>query len=191
MYELVADPNEVGQVAAHTGLVSTIGTLIFAATASTCLFTAYTIGQIERTTVKWQKFLKISGFFILLLLADDLWQLHENFPTLLFGNLVENDAFQNLGEAIVFSFYGLLFVLYLFKFRTIFYQTKLIPLFIAILFFGASTIIDIWLENISGHFVLEEGFKLLGIVSFSMYYFEVCHQQIKQLNKRNEQNLLH
>lgn len=190
MYELVADPNEVGQVAAYTGLVSTIGTLIFGATASACLFTAYLLGQIDRTTRKWQIFFQLSGFFILLLLADDLWQLHENFPGLLFGNLVENDPWQNIGEAIVFGFYGLLFFLYLFKFKILLYQTRFTPLLIAILFFGLSTMIDIWLENISGHFVLEEGFKLLGIVSFSMYYFEVCEQQVKQLwGNRNKQNL--
>ena len=189
MYELVADPNEVGQVAAYTGLVSTIGTLIFGATASTCLFTAYTIAQIDRKRVKWQKFLKISGFFILLLLADDLWQLHENFPVLLFGSLVENDKFQNIGEAIIFSFYGILFILYLLKFKNFLDRTRLTPLLLAILFFGASTIIDIWLENISGHFVLEEGFKLLGIVSFSMYYFEVCYWRVKQLDNNNKGNL--
>ena len=187
MYELVADPNEVGQLAPYTGLVSTIGTLIFAATASTCFFTAYIVG-IEQKSIKWQMFLHFSGLFILLLLADDLWQIHENIPVMLFGNLAQG-AIQNIGEAVVFGFYGLLFFLYSFKFKTIILQTRLIPLLIAILFFAASTIIDIFFTNVNGHFVLEEGFKLLGIVSFSMYYFEVCEKQIKQLlNIRNKQS---
>ena len=186
MYELVADPNEVGQLAPYTGLVSTIGTLIFAATASTCFFTAYIVG-IEPKARRWQIFLHFSGWFILLLLVDDLWQIHENIPVVLFGDLAKG-AIQNIGEAVVFCFYGFLFFLYAFKFKTIIWQTRLIPLLIAILFFAASTIIDIFLTNVNGHFVLEEGFKLLGIVSFSMYYFEVCEKQIEQLlNIRNKQ----
>ena len=186
MYELVADPNEVGQLAPYTGLVSTIGTLIFAATASTCFFTAYIVG-IERKAIKWQIFLHFSGLFILLLLSDDLWQIHENIPVILFGNLADG-AIQNIGEVVVLAFYGLLFFLYLFEFKTIILKTRLAPLLIAILFFAVSTIIDIFFTNVNGHFVLEEGFKLLGIVSFSMYYFEVCEEQIKQLlNIRNKQ----
>lgn len=189
MYELVADPTEVGQVAAYTGLVSTIGILIFAATASTCLFTAYLLEKIDRRARKWQVFLKISGLFILLLLADDLWQFHEYFPSLLFGDLAEDRTVQDLGEAIVLCFYGFLFILYLLKFKHYFYQTRLTLFIAALLFFILSTIIDIWLANISGHFILEEGLKLLGIVSFSMYYFEVCEQRFERvLGDRKDRN---
>ena len=179
MYELVADPNEVGQLAPYTGIVSTIGILIFAATASTCFFTSYIVG-IEPKARKWQMFLHLSGLFILLLLADDLWQIHENLPVVLLGDLARG-TIQNICETIIFGFYGLLLFWYLFKFRDVVFQTRLIPLLISILLFALSTIVDIFFTNINGHFVLEEGFKLLGIVSFSMYYFEVCEKQIKQL----------
>lgn len=189
MYELVADPNEVGQVAAYVGLVSTIGILIFAATATACFFSAYILGQIDRVAKKWQSFLKISGFFIFLLLADDLWQLHESLPNLLFGNLSRSRTVQDIGEVIAFCFYGLLFVLYVLKFKKFFYQTRLTSLIAAVLFFCSSTIVDIWLANISGHFALEEGLKLLGIVSLAMYYFEVCESKIEQfLDARNKKN---
>ena len=181
MYELVADPSEVGQVASYTGLVSTVGTLIFAATASTCIFSAYLIENINSQAKKWSLFLKFSGYFVLLLLADDLWQFHENFAPWLFGS-AENRQIQNLGEAIVFGFYGLLFIAYLVKFRKLLYQTKLSTFILTVLFFVISTIIDIFFGNISGHFILEEGFKLLGIVSFSIYYFQLCFQQVKQLS---------
>lgn len=179
VYELVADPNEVGQVASYTGFVSTIGTLIFSATATICLFCAYLIGQIEPRSKKWSTFLKFSGYFVLLLLADDLWQIHENFFTLLLGE-TNNRAIQNLHETIVFGIYGLLFGAYIIRFKKLLYQTKLLTLILTFLFFGLSAIIDLLLEDISGHFILEEGFKLLGIVSFSIYYFEVCFQQVRR-----------
>ena len=32
-----------------------------------------------------------------------------------------------------------------------------------------------------GDFILEEGFKLLGIISLLTYYIRACYQKIKQL----------
>ena len=182
VYELVADPNEVGQVAPYTGLVSTIGTSIFCAIVTVCLFSAYLIDLTSKSAKKWSLFLKFSGYFILLLLIDDLWQIHENFSILLFGaeaNIsLTNRNLQNFLETIVFGFYGLLFVAYLIRFRKLIYQTDFLFLAFAFGFFLISTIIDIWLKNISGRLILEEGFKLLGIVSLLIYYIRVCCQKI-------------
>lgn len=185
MYELVADPNEVGQVAAYTGFVSTIGTLIFCATISICLFSAYLTNYTSEKNKEWSLFLKYSGYFILLLLVDDLWQIHENFSTLLLAiginlNLTSNFV-QNLLETIVFAVYGLLFATYLLRFKKVIRQTELLTIVLAFIFFGISTIIDLLLEDISGHFILEEEFKLLGIVSLLIYYTRVCFQKIRQL----------
>lgn len=185
IYELVADPNEVGKVAPYTGLVSTIGTLIFCATASICLFSAHLADYEDNENVEWSWFFKCSGYFILLLLIDDLWQIHENFSTLLFGAKASigsfNRSIQNLIETIIFGVYGLLFTTYLLRFRKIIYQTKFSSLILAFGFFVLSTIIDLLLEDIKGHFILEEGFKLLGIVSLLSYYVTVCFQKVKAL----------
>lgn len=184
MYELVADPNEVGQVAPYTGFVSTIGTLIFCAIVSICLFSAYLTKQTNKKSKDWSLFFKCSGYFILLLLVDDLWQIHENFSTLLLAiginiNLTDN-SIQNFLETVVFAVYGLLFATYLLRFKKIIYQTELLTIVLACIFFGLSTVIDLFLEDISGHFILEEGFKLLGIVSLLIYYTRICYQRVQQ-----------
>ena len=159
VYELVADPNEVGQVAFYTGFVSTIGILFFCATVSVCIFSAYLIASIGTKDKKWSLFLKYSGYLILILLIDDLWQIHENLPSLLFGSNINSRAMQDLGETVIMGIYVLLFCAYLIRFRRLIYQTKLPTLFLAILFFGLSGIIDIFLANISGHFIFRRRIK--------------------------------
>ena len=182
MYELVADPNEVGQTAPYTGLVSTIGTMIFGAIVTACFFSAYLIGTVKSEVRRWGSFLKFSGYLMLIFLIDDLWQIHENIPTLFFGSNPDSRLLQNIGETIVFIFLGIIFFGYLVRFRKLIYQTKLFALVLAIAFLGISTVVDIFLANISGHFILEEGFKLLGIVSLAIYYFQTCSQKIRQFS---------
>jgi hypothetical protein len=130
-------------------------------------------------------FLLASGYLILWLLLDDLFQLHENFSTLLFGaeaNIDQiNKPLQHLLEAIVFGIYGSLFALYFFYFRKLIYRTDILVLLLALAFFSMSIIIDTLFESMRGGLVLEEGFKLLGIISFLTYYIRVCYQQVKQL----------
>ena len=181
VYELVADPNEVGQVAPYTGLVSTIGNLLFCATAAICIFTAHLISYLNSNTRRWCLFLKYSGYFVLLLLADDMWQFHENFYTLLSGVELTTRESQNFGETVVFGIYGLLFSVYLVKFRKIIYQTELLTLALTFIFFAVSTTFDIFFPDIKGHFILEEGFKLLGIVSLLIYYINICSQKSRQI----------
>lgn len=184
MYELVADPNEVGQVAPYTGLVSTIGILFLCGTVSVCLFSTYLIDTMNFQNRKWSMFFKYSGYFILLLLVDDLWQIHENIPNLLFldqRNVSSNNkSIQNSLEAVIFGVYGAIFAIYLIRFKKLIYQTEFLILALALGFFGLSTTIDIFLESISGHFILEEGLKLLGIVSLLTYYTRVCYQKLRQ-----------
>jgi hypothetical protein len=122
---------------------------------------------------------------MLWLLIDDLFQLHENFSTLLFGvkaNIAQtNRPLQHLLETIVFGIYGSLFALYIFYFRKLIYQTDLLVLILALLFFAISIVIDVLFEGMKGDFILEEGFKLLGIISLLTYYIRACYQTIKQL----------
>jgi hypothetical protein len=81
----------------------------------------------------------------------------------------------------VFGIYGSLFILYFFYFRKLIYRTNILVLLLALAFFGMSIIIDLLFEDMKGGLNLEEGFKLLGIISFLTYYIRVCLQQVKQL----------
>lgn len=181
MYELVADPNEVAGVPAYTGLVSTIGSLLFCATVAICFFTAYLIKFIEPNRNKGYLFLKYSAGFILLLLVDDLWQIHENFYTLLFDVESATRLQKDIGEAIIFGIYGLLFLTYFIKFKKAIFKTELLTFILALIFLAISTTFDIFFSDVKGHFILEEGFKLLGIVSLSIYYINICVRKTRQI----------
>lgn len=185
LYELVADPAEVGNLAPYTGLVSTLGILLWSGAVSICFFTGYLLKISKKSNPKWQLFFLVSAYIMLWLLIDDIFQLHENFSTLLFGaeaNIAQtNKPLQHLLETILFAIYGSLFALYIFYFRKLIYQTELLVLILALLFFAISIVIDVLFEGMKGDFILEEGFKLLGIISLLTYYIRACYQKIKQL----------
>jgi hypothetical protein len=185
VYELVADPNEIGRIAPYSGIVSNLGLLLLCCAASTCLFSSYLIDTNNKHDAKWKLFLKYSGCLILLLLIDDAFQIHENFSTLLFGAdahiSVVNKKLQSSLEVIVLSFYGSLFLLYGFHFRKLIYRTETLALILAFIFFFMSIIVDVLPENLKAHYILEEGFKLLGIASLMSYYVKLCYQKTKKL----------
>jgi hypothetical protein len=185
VYELVADSNEIGRIAPYSGIVSNFGLLLLCCAASICFFSSYLIDANNKHDEKWKLFFKCSGYFVLLLLVDDTFQIHENFSTLLFGvdaNIsVANKKLQNVLETTVFSLYGSLFFFYGFYFRKLIYRTEILVLILAFLFFFMSLVVDVLPENMKGHYILEEGFKLLGIGSLMTYYVKACYQKAKKL----------
>jgi hypothetical protein len=185
VYELVADSNEIGGIAPYSGIVSIFGLLLLCCAASICFFSSYLIDANNKDDEKWKLFFRCSGYFVLLLLIDDTFQIHENFSTLLFGvdaNIgLVNKKLQNILESTVFSLYGSLFFFYGFYFRKLIYRTEFLVLILAFVFFSMSIAVDVLLENLKGHFILEEGFKLLGIASLMTYYVKACYQKAKKL----------
>ncbi len=182
MYELVADPMEVANRASYTGLFSQVSNLLWGATAAICLFSATLIGkqnvkQNDRTFL----FLLLSGLLSIQLLLDDLLQLHEKFSRVLYGNQAAiSGADQSFSEMVIYVVYAVLFFLFVFAFRKLLLSSKPLFLLLAATFFGLSTIIDMTPESLFGHHLLEESFKLLGIVSWFTYFFRVCLQKIQQ-----------
>lgn len=185
VYELVADSNEIGGIAPYAGTVSNLGLLLLCCAASVCFFSSYLIDANNKHDQKWKLFFKCSGYFLLLLLIDDTFQLHENFSTLLFGvdaNIsVVNRKLENILEGIIFSFYGVILFFYSFYFRKLICRTEILAFLLAFIFFFMSIAVDFMPESLKGHFILEEGFKLLGIASLMTYYVKACYQKAKKL----------
>ncbi|NJL52081.1 MAG: hypothetical protein HC930_07430 [Hydrococcus sp. SU_1_0] len=167
------------------GIVSYFGLLLLCCAASICFFSSYLIDANNKQDQKWKLFFRYSGYFVLLLLIDDTFQIHENFSTLLFGvdaNIsVVNKKLQNILEITVFTLYGSLFFFYGFYFRKLIYRTENLVLILAFVFFFISLIVDVLPKNMKGHYILEEGFKLLGIASLMTYYVKACYQKAKKL----------
>ncbi len=180
--QLVADPNGFAQQAPYTGVLSQIGNLFWCATVTICLFSSFLISRYGEARGKRRVvlFLISSGFLSMLLLFDDLFLLHENFYLILYGSGDIPRKMKNLSELLVFIFYGILISGFIYKFwKTIFYSDFLFIL-LAIACFLLSTIVDMGPSNLPGHHIVEEGFKILGIVSWLSYYFRFCMQQLSK-----------
>jgi hypothetical protein len=117
-------------------------------------------------------------------LLDDLFLLHEEvFPYYL-----------NIPEKLVFVGYGMIISLYLVKFRKIILKTEFLFLILAFGFLGLSVIIDLLpiatrLLGNQGEFLLEDGFKLMGIISWFTYFARVGVAQLKRAIAPNYQIL--
>jgi hypothetical protein len=183
IYNLVADPNEIGHLPPYAGIVSNLGIWLWCSGASICFFTYYLIDPKKKQDREWKLFFQFSACLLLLLLLDDALQIHENFSNLLFGVdaqiAIFNKKLQSILESLVFLLYTSLFIFYGFRFRKVIYNTEIFPLILTVIFLALSFSFDILPEDIKGHFILEEGFKLLGIVSLVIYYVNACYQKVK------------
>lgn len=184
-YALTADPTEVAGISPYTGLISNVGILLWCGTAAICIFSASLAKLDPACFRKWFAFLLASGCLTTLLLLDDMFQLHESYPALFFGADADlprnNRRLQNILEALFFTVYFACFILYIFYFRRHIQRTEYLFLVMAFLFFGLSTVIDMTPETMKGHYIIEESFKLLGIVSWLTYFYRTCKAVIQQL----------
>lgn len=185
MYELTADPAEVARKPPYTGLFSQLGNLLWCGTAAICIFTAFLIKVDLDSRRRWFTFLIASFCLTAFLLLDDLFQVHEYYPVLFLGFdtkiPLENRTLQNLFEALFFVIYFASFGIYLFSFRHHVRQTEYLPFLFAIVFFGLSIVVDLAPETLLGHYIIEESFKLLGIISWITYFSRTCSSIIRQL----------
>ena len=128
-------------------------------------------------------FLAVAVIITLVMLLDDLFLFHELvFP-----------IFLNIPGRFLFISYAIIILWYLLRFRRTIVNTKWAFLFLGFLCFGSSIFIDILRDIFHLDFyqphLLEDGFKLLGIVSWLSYYvtgsFNILFQIICQTNQVN------
>jgi hypothetical protein len=185
MYELTADPAEVVGKPPYTGFFSNIGIVLWSSTAAICIFSALLTKVNQSCFRKWFNFLLSSFFLTSFLLLDDLFQLHETYPVLFFGvnaNLPENNRqLQNLLEGLFFVIYFIYVFLYLLYFRKHIQQTEYQFMVLALLFFFLSIAVDMNTMIKLGHDIIEETFKLLGIITWLIYFSKTCSSIVLQL----------
>ncbi len=154
------------------GVVSNIGILLWCASASICFLMSAIIRKYNQHISVYKRrelsiFFLCSGVITSILLLDDLFLLHEViFPDYL-----------NIPEKITYISYIIMIFLYLFRFRKTIIRiiTEGILLCFAFLFFGLSIGMDMLpiTMDINVEYLFEDGFKLLGIVSWLGYFFRV------------------
>jgi len=184
---LLRDPVLLTQAPFYAGAISNLGALIWCAAASICLFCAALSRQsaAKRSTPKqsfnkrWDSFLLYSGLMTLMLLADDFFLLHEEvYPNYFF-----------ISEKIVLLAYGVIVLLYLAIFRKLILKTNYLLMLFAFAFFSISIGIDLFdINDREIIFLLEDGAKFLGIISWAAYFTNVCLQLMQTRETNREIN---
>ena len=164
---LMRDPLALAKAPFYFGAISNIGVLFWCSTAAIGFFSLAILKQFSKTR-EFQQFLLLSSCLTSLLLLDDLFLFHESF----FPNYLK------IPENRVLGGYAVLFLLYLVKSIKTILKTEFTLLILACVFFGLSIVVD-EIRLGGAYVILEDGFKLLGIVSWMTYFVRVCAIQLK------------
>lgn len=173
--DLTRDPLATAELPFYVGFISQLGLIIWSACASVTLFSALMIpDSAESRAMKF--FLLGAGLFTVFLALDDAFLLHEElFPK--FG----------ISEILVYGVYFSLLALFLYTFRKIVIATPYIILLTALACFALSIGIDeLPLETLGiNPFLLEDGFKLMGILAWCLYFLRVSLAQLRLLIQKH------
>lgn len=165
--DLTRDPAAISGVPVYIGFLSNIGMLFWSATVAVCLFAATFVARSAADSPAG-RFLYASGLLTLLLLFDDLFQLHERVFPLSLG----------VPEPIVFGGYLSVTLLYLVRFRRVILESDYLLLALALGFFGLSVAVDLFTEK--GLYLWEDGAKFMGIVTWLAYFARVSAQVLRR-----------
>ncbi|HUR21682.1 MAG TPA: hypothetical protein VMZ90_12780 [Vicinamibacterales bacterium] len=154
---LTRDMAAVAHVHPLVGVVSNVGILLWCATAVICLFSASLLRQLG--LLAEARFLMWAGLMTTVLLVDDLFMIHEYIAPVHF----------HVGEKVVLASYACASGAYLLSHRRLILAANYQLLAAAMVLFTASMAVDF--SDVGGWWRLsEDGFKILGIVSWLGYH---------------------
>lgn len=162
---MTRDPLSIMELPMYIGLLSQLGFYFWAAATAVPLFAALLLWQQPNRTL-WFWFMGASGILGLILGFDDGFMLHENvFPVI------------GISERLLFGLYGIMMLGWLVTFRTLIISTDFLLPAASFLFFALSIGIDA-LDDFGlvgqGNLLLEDGFKMVGILFWTAYIFRVA-----------------
>ncbi len=164
--DFTRDPAAVIGFSPLIGLLSNLGILLWCATASCCFFAAVVLKSKDRERAL---FFFFSGLLTTLLLFDDFFLFHERVFVKLF----------HLEEVVTLLIYAILVLIYLIRFRKLWIKSKITFFILALFFFTTSIIIDFaFVATLFWHYLLEDGAKFFGIVSWFGYFTQYSVQAI-------------
>lgn len=166
--EFTRDPAATFQTYPLIGVISNLGILLWCTTASVCLFT-YMV-HFSSSNIVVRQFLLTSGLFTTVLLFDDLFMLHEFVMPDVLG----------IPEAVIYSSYLVFILIYLIKYRAYLLKTEYMVLIIACGFFSLSILSDVYLPQTGIVYLVEDGFKLFGIATWTLYFISTCFVQMRK-----------
>jgi hypothetical protein len=157
------DPFVLGNLPFYAGILSNLGILLWCAGAAICFFSYAVLGR-EASVRNVRRFLFLSALLTILLLADDLFQMHRIFYL----------KYIHLTTDFVYGVYGLLVLGYLFLFKRQILETEFLLLLLALIFFVMAVIVDVFSILPRGNTAASDGLKFFGIVSWFIYFTRTC-----------------
>ncbi|MCC6385439.1 MAG: hypothetical protein LC117_06815 [Bacteroidia bacterium] len=164
------DPAEITNSPFYLGFFSNVGIMLWCASAAISLLASRVIPATESKS-RVRRFLFVSGLLSILLMLDDLFQLHEEVFPFYFG----------IPENAVYLVYANVILLYAVIYRDLLINSEYLLLLLAALLIGTSRIIDVVPMPIPEDSFLEDAIKLFGIVSWFLFYVRYSFSEIKKL----------
>jgi hypothetical protein len=181
---LVVDPNAFKNVPPYIGMISMLGILLWCASSAISLFVACILPKNNQLKAqKWAQFLLFSGCLTMLLVLDDLFQIHEYYYRIFIDlALVENPKIiANIFEGLFFIVYAILILVFLYRFKLLLKKTNYKIFLLSLLFFAISIVVDLLIpDSMPLSYFLEEGSKFVGIVIWFGYFFDCCYQLVQK-----------
>ncbi len=172
---LLRDPNSLAKLDFYAGALSNVGIVLWAAAAGLCFF-CYALLRAKRRDRRLAGFFLYAAVLTTVLAADDLFQLHEEFFR----------YYLPVPEPILYGGYVAVTLTLLVRYREVIAQSEYLLLFLALGFFGLSLGTDVlqdWLPKrvflAMGGYVLEDGSKLIGIITWLAYFSRFAFKSVK------------
>ncbi|MDP3394734.1 hypothetical protein [Sediminibacterium sp.] len=154
--DLTRDPNAISLKPKYIGFVSQIGIFFWFGAVSICLLGSMLLKRLAGDGMNIQ-YLRFFCFFSFVLGVDDVFMLHDE------------SAHRGVNEQVVYIIYMLSFGYFILKFWKLVFKTNFNLIFIAGFLLAASIFMDTFY---SSDFIIEDGFKLSGIVFWFLYFLD-------------------
>lgn len=174
IHNFMREPQAVVGVHPSVGAISNLGVLFWCASA-TILFFTWSIRTDVSISKNFSSFLLFSGILTAVFTLDDLYMIHDAFLPTYFGI---KEIYSYLAYCLIF-FFGFI------NFKQQILTTRYFVLLLAFAFWGGSTFIDLFDQNIepfvggNWRILIEDGLKLFGIVAWFDYYSMACRSHIR------------
>ncbi|WP_254174198.1 hypothetical protein [Planktothrix pseudagardhii] len=173
---LTRDIFAIANLSPFTGFISNLSVFTWGSSGVICIFSFFILSPINNKDKKLKNFIGLSGLISFWFMLDDFFMLHE---MLLPYFLKVPEKF------IVGAEFALLSLLLIYYKNIILNSTQFQILGTALLLFGLSVFIDILPISVdytgsknNQLFLLEDGSKLMGIVTWFFYFSSISYQQI-------------
>jgi len=164
--DMTRDPVSVIGAPFYVGAVSNFGMVLWGASAGFC-FLGYALLHGVPDKRDLRLFLLFSGMITCVLMLDDMLLFHEEiYP-----------KYIAIPQRVTYGAYGIAVLAYLVRFRGAIARTPYLLALLAAVFLGLSATIDQLPFELRGHYLFEDGCKLMGIVSWLMYLAQTTLQQ--------------